>query len=250
MKNRLNRILIIGLLFLATSTAHAELIELQQLSGFFYSESLDSSSLEYTEIGNLQDEFSGAGLSVTFQNSLDTENMGSVSWTFSNDTGSQLDNAWFFVFLDAEIDQAINTFYNEYGALASVIGAGADDEAADSWEIDEPGYVFGDIYDNLLAGVLDNSNDVSEALQDDVSLALGFDLGSLVAGATVTGLFELSRLDIGGLAHFDDDSADAFYFNGTVHVDDGASASVPEPSVPLLMAGPLLFIYFRQRSNS
>jgi hypothetical protein len=240
-------VLVTGLLFLASTSTNAEFIDIQQCSGFFYSDSLTTTSLEYTEIGYLQDDFSGSGLSTTFQNSLDAENMGTVSWSFSNDTGTQLDNAWFFVFLDAEIDHGTNTFFNEYGSVSSVIGIGDDDDAADSWEIDEPGYKFGDIYDNLLAGMLDNSNDVPAGLQDDVSLALGFDLGSLVEGATVTGVFELSRLDIGGLAHIDDDSADAFYFNGMVHVDDGAPTSVPEPSVPLLMAAPLLFIFFRKR---
>jgi hypothetical protein len=79
---------------------------------------------------------------------------------------------------------------------------------------------------------------------------LGFDLGSLVEGATVTGVFELSRLDIGGLAQFDDDSADGFYFNGEVHVDGGGSTSVPEPSAPLLIiAAPLLYLFIRQIKN-
>ena len=247
---RVNQLLVFGLLSFFSISANAGLIDIEQYSGFLYSDTLSSSSLEYTEIGYLQDDFTGSGLTVEFQNNLDSENLGTVSWSFSNDTGSQLDNAWFFVFLDAEIDQGLNTFFNEYGALSSVTGLGAGDDAADSWEIDEPGYVFGDIYDNLLDGALDNSNNVPAGLEDDVSLALGFDLGSLVDGATVTGLFELSRLDIGGLAHIDDHSEDTFYFNGTVQVDAGGPASVPEPSIPLLMAAPLLFLFFRQKRNA
>jgi hypothetical protein len=246
-----NQAWVAGLIFFLASTAtHAELIDILQFSGFFHSDNLTTSSLEYTEIGDVQDDFTGSGLSVTFENNLDAQNMGSVSWSFRNETGIQQDNAWFFVFLDAEIDESLNTFFNEYGAISSVTGVGEADTGADSWEIDEPGYLFGDIYDNLLAGTLDNSNDVPAGLQDDVSLALGFDLGSLVEGATVTGVFELSRQDIGGLAQFDDDSADGFYFNGIVHVDEGDPIAVPEPSIPLMLAVPLLFVLFRQKRNT
>lgn len=41
-----------------------------------------------------------------------------------------------------------------------------------SWEIDEPGFVFRDIYDNFLLGTLDNA--IGSPLPDDVSMALGW----------------------------------------------------------------------------
>ena len=46
-----------------------------------------------------------------------------------------------------------------------------------------------------------------------------------------TGLFEISRLDIGGLIQTDFYSSDSIYFNGTVDVN---SVSVSEPSSLIL----------------
>ncbi|MCU7815437.1 MAG: hypothetical protein KZQ81_09550 [Candidatus Thiodiazotropha sp. (ex Rostrolucina anterorostrata)] len=241
---------VFGLLFVVVSflsaSIRADVIGIQQYSGFLYSDTLGPLSLEYTDIGYFQDDFTTAGLSASFQDNLDAENLGTVAWSFTNETGGLLENTWFFAFLDAEFDQFSNTFFNESGEVASVTGSGAGDNLADSWEIDEPGYLFGDIFDHVLTGALDNSNAVPAGLEDDVSLALGFNLGDLVNGANVTGLFELSRLDIGGLAQTDADSPDTLYFNGTVDV----VSSVPEPSIPLLLAAPLLFLFFRHRRNA
>jgi len=47
------------------------------------------------------------------------------------------------LFVDHEIDEPLNTFFNENG---NVGGTGA---AGQSWEIDEPGYVFGNIFSKL-----------------------------------------------------------------------------------------------------
>ena len=71
------------------------------------------------------------------------------------------------VFLDIEIDELVNTFFNEFGSVVGAPGAGL------SWEIDEPGYVFGDIYTNFVAGALDGTNGVPSGSPDDVSFALG-----------------------------------------------------------------------------
>jgi hypothetical protein len=48
---------------------------------------------------------------------------------------------------DFDIDTSSDTTFNENGALVGTLAAGQ------SWEIDEPGYVFGDVYDNVLSGV-------------------------------------------------------------------------------------------------
>jgi hypothetical protein len=222
----------------------AAVIDIQQYSAFIHSDTLGASSLEYTELGYFHDEMTGAGLSVSFTNNLDGENLGSVSWTVTNNTGQALQNASFFVFLDAEIDQMLNYFTNEFGGVSAVSGTGSSDNLADSWEIDEPGYLFGDIYFNLLDGTLDNTNAVPGGLEDDVSLALGFELGDLIAGATMTGVFDISRQDIGGLFHTDADSSETIYFNGTVDV---TATPVPEPSIMLLLLTALPFLGLLQR---
>ena len=49
----------------------------------------------------------------------------------------------FLAFFDHEIVRENNTFFNEYGDIQRVSSTGQ------SWEIDEPGWLFGDIYDNV-----------------------------------------------------------------------------------------------------
>lgn len=238
------------MLWAVSGVTQAGVISIAQYSGFFYSPTLGSTSLEHTGIGYDVDKMTGAGLTTSFTSQLDADNLGSVRWSFSNDTGGVLSDAWFFVFLDAEFDQAINTFFNEFGGLVSVIGNGASDIFADAWEIDEPGYLFGDIYDHLLDGALDNSNGVPEGAEDDVSLALGFSLGNLNAGDRVVVDMLISRLNIGGLFHGDADSADLLYWNGTALVERFTPpVAVDEPGSLVFLLGGLLFgAWLRRRA--
>ncbi len=226
-----------GLLALTTVlilwSSQAWSIAIFQYSAFINSPDLGASSLEDTQIGSGLNEFSSTGLGVTFTNSLNSDNLGSVSWEVVNNSGSDLTDVSFFGFLDAEIDEQFNTFFNESGALVSVTGTGAADTVADSWEIDEPGFLFGDIFDNMLAGSLDNSNNVPAGLEDDVSLGLGFEVGTLLSGQSLLASFDISLNNIGGLSHTDPDSNTTFYFNGSVVLED-IDVSVPEPGILLL----------------
>lgn len=228
--------------------AAAGIFSVQQYSGFLYSSTLGG-AVEYTDIGISQDTFSGAGLDGTFSDTLNTNNQGTATWSFTNNSGQVLEDVWFFGFLDAEVDQTLNTFFNESGALVDVSGTGAGDTAADSWEIDEPGYLFGDIYDNLFAGVLDNNNAVPSGLEDDVSMALGFNLGSLGLGDSFTALFEISETNIGGLSHADEDSGDTYYWNGSVEVSPLVISTVPEPSALLLILSAFFTLIISRRDN-
>jgi hypothetical protein len=90
-------------------------------------------------------------------------------------------------FLDYEIDEHGNTFYNEYG----VIGGTSDDPRL-SYEIDEPGFgngaYTGDIYDNFVdfqTGGFDEKvfydgntgkslSELENPVSDDVSMAMGW----------------------------------------------------------------------------
>jgi hypothetical protein len=235
------RVLLVSFLMLISYSSHALVI--QEYSIFLNSPTLGGSSLLYSPIGSGENDFLGSGIDATFIDGLDADGFGTVSWEFFNNSGVSLDDAQLFVFLDAEIDQGLNTFFNESGALVDVSGTGVADNLADTWEIDEPGFLFGDIFDNLLVGALDNTNNVTAGLEEDVSLALGFELGSLAAGETWTGLFEISLLNIGGLSHTDPDSLSTFYFNGTVDV-----SSVPEPGILSLLSLALLgLVVYRRR---
>ena len=231
-------------------SVNAASLDIFQLSTFLKATELGASSLQQDQIGlSTFTEIQDAGLSVSFNNQLNASNLGTFSWQIQNTLGSDLSNVAFFAFLDMEIDEPINTYYNEYGALVDVSGAGAGDNLPDSWEIDEPGFVFGDIYTNLLNGVLDNSNAIPAGLGDDVSLALGFNIGSLLAGETIRASFVISATNIGGLSQTDPDSNLTFYFNGTADILP-VSASAPEPSALTLIALSLLLVSVKRFSSN
>ena len=146
------------------------------------------------------------------------------------------------LFLDHEIDEAINGFTNEYGEALGVPAAGK------TWEIDEPGYVFGNIFANFGASALDNTNAVPIGAPDDVSMAAAWAF-TLAAGETATVTLAVSTTDPGGfrLAQTDPASAETIYFrNGLTITGDG---QVPEPAsgVLLLIGAGVLGLAVRMR---
>ena len=157
------------------------------------------------------------GNSVGYFSTLDTNNVGTFGWTYTNSTASTIANFTMFGFLDADIDSDINTFFNEYGEFIDLSlppGAPGGSVAVSSWQIDEPGFVFGTILNDLAAGTLQNQNFVPSSAPDDVSLALGSVLGDLAPGQTATLTMLISTSNIGGLKQVDPDSGNLFYFNG------------------------------------
>jgi hypothetical protein len=154
-----------------------------------------------------------------FSSNFDANGYGSFNWDFNNPSATALQNARLIVFLDADLDHATTTFFNEYGALVNLNlppGAAPGDIAASSWEIDEPGFLFGDIAQHLMTGVLDQTNGAPAGAPDDVSLALGFNLGALPANAPVKVRCFISATNIGGLSQTDSDTNTTIYFNGYV----------------------------------
>jgi hypothetical protein len=149
------------------------------------------------------------------------------------------------LFVDHEIDEAVNTFFNEFGL--------PDDSpvASQTWEIDEPGFLFGDIFDNFIASdnttgsALDNSNGVPEAAPDDVSMAHGWDL-NLAAGDTATISFRLSVDEPASgfyLGHHDVESAESVYFSSSLRIVGGPGVPDSGSSFALLLGGLAALIF-------
>jgi hypothetical protein len=133
------------------------------------------------------------------------------------------------LFVDHEIDEGTNTFFNEYGGSAGAFAVGQ------SAEIDEPGYVFGDIFDNFLVSALDNTNAVPAGLEDDVSMAMAWDN---ISGSDVVSFLLSETAPVSGfyLSQTDPDSNDAtIYFSSSVR-----GVQAPEPATMLLLGSGLL----------
>lgn len=116
------------------------------------------------------------------------------------------------VYVDHEIDEAANTYYNEFGTATGSLAAGQ------SWEIDEPGFSFGDIYTNFTGGALDNSNAVPSGLEDDVSMALMWNF-SLTSAKTALLRFHVSTTAPNSgfyLTQTDPDSQASIYFSSSL----------------------------------
>ncbi|MGE3308876.1 MAG: hypothetical protein AB7O66_02815 [Limisphaerales bacterium] len=137
------------------------------------------------------------------------------------------------LFVDHELSEALNTFFNELGAVTGSPSAGQ------TWEIDEPGFSAdpGDIFDNFLAGTLDNG--IGKSDEDDVSMAIGYDF-VLTPGQTGTINFLLSPNQPNGgfyLTHSDPDSGESIYFSSSLRID-GGNVVVPEGQT--VLAGGLI----------
>ena len=123
----------------------------------------------------------------------------------------------------------LNSYFNETGAAHGVAAAGQ------SWEIDEPGFVNGDIFVNFQSSQLDNGIGTSiygnTTFPDDVSLAMGWDF-TLAAGETATISLMLSENMPGSgfyLSQTDPDSNYTFYLSSALDV-----TPVPLPAASIL----------------
>lgn len=149
----------------------------------------------------------------------------------------------FGAFFDHEIIDNNNPNDNESGSANGFPSAGQ------SWEIDEPGYVDGDIYFNFWDALLDNGigtydygggDTGTTSFPDDVSMAMGWDF-TLADGETATIMLMLGITDPGGffLKQTDEDSSDAIYFSSTLEITSALSP-VPVPAAIWLFASGLL----------
>ncbi|HLH52576.1 MAG TPA: SdrD B-like domain-containing protein [Verrucomicrobiae bacterium] len=152
-----------------------------------------------------------AGLSYSFSSTLGTNSADLIlTYTFSNTTANVVySNLTFLAFLDAEIEEATNTFYNEYGTTAGYAGAGVTDP--NQWQIDEPGFENGMLLRNLFAGALSSSNSVPQSALNDVAMSLGFSRNLLWPGDTfqVQTMVSEAGHSLGGFSLLQHDQADA-----------------------------------------
>jgi len=163
-----------------------------ELDGFLQIGGMDLNGTQFGVSAQLSRDALPAGVVLSFTNSLSPDQADLVlSYTFTNTTSTVFSNLNFFVLLDAEIDEEINTFFNEYGTTNGVPGLHGYD--ASEWQIDEPGFGTGTLLKNLFVGALSGSNAVPAIAPNDVALSLGFSLGNLNPGSASTVLVLISE---------------------------------------------------------
>lgn len=115
---------------------------------------LQANNLPFTESIVLpavaQNTPSSGQLNIAVNNTLSTD--GKLLWTVTNNSGQDLQSLQAVTYIDIEIDQAQNTFFNETAKLSALIlpdtlttinGYSASSPVA--WQIDEPGYRSGQL---------------------------------------------------------------------------------------------------------
>lgn len=132
-------------------------------------------------------------------------------------------------YVDIELDEDTTTFFNEYGEKFGSAPGGL------SWEIDEPGWVYGDIFTNLLNGALDNTNGVPIDAPDDVSLAIGWALAGTDVATIHWRVSDIPPKAGFYLKQTDPASGSAVYMYGDAST---GPQGIPEPgTLPLVLAG-------------
>ena len=192
-----------------------------------------------------------AGLALSFSASLSADATDlTLTYALRNVSGGDLFDVSVISFVDAEIDEVFNSFFNEFAATDGFLASGQ------NFEVDEPGFSFGDIFDNALAGALDGTNAVDETAPEDVSMALQLSIAQLGLDETFVVRVMLSedgdRLGTFAIAHGDSDpqSTTVITYSAAPDVRGAPTSPIPEPNgaLALLAAGVVLAWIGRESS--
>ena len=218
----------------AGGTMHGQSLELGPGGVVFELDALLHVGGTSTQLSQAGATVSGLAFQFAASLSADTTDL-TLSYSFTNTTAAAISNVAFVSFLDAEIDEPLNTFFNEFATVRGTLAAGQ------SFEIDEPGFAFGNLFANAAANALDGTNALPPGSPDDVAMALQFSIGTLGVGETA--IVELMISEDGdtlgsfAIDHEDSDPASTtrISYSGAVRLSSppGPAPAIPEPGAAL-----------------
>ncbi len=179
------------------------------------------------------------GLSYTFNATQPTTQQLLLSYTFVNNSGAALPGFQFLYFVDPDI----GAFDDESAKVNGSLGL----PSPTSYQVGDPS--ISSIFTNLMNGTLNNANDFPPPTQGDVSIALGFTIGSLDIGQSVT--YDVLLSDDGThLGNFFITQTDPVLANDFLTIS-GISSMVPEPtSIVSMTIGTLLGLGYLARRRA
>ena len=164
-----------------------------------------------------------------------TTGLGTLVWTTSTPGYHK-----FLSFFDHEIDEAINSFFNETGKTLGSLQVPPPSPLF--WQIDEPGYTVGDIYNEFKNATYENENMFGATIlgQEDVSMGIGRDftldnnqraIFTLVLGTTPP------PLGVNALWQYDPESDASVFLSESYEVRN--TSVTPIPGTLILMVSGL-----------
>lgn len=182
-----------------------------------------------------------SGIGFAF-NSFSTAHTLMLDYTFVNNTGADLSNFQFMLYVDPDIGDDTT---NEWVAPTGTLAATAFDPS--TFQVGDPS--LSSIFTNLMAGTLNNANDFPDSSTlGDVSLALGFSKANFASGS----VFEVRILladDGQSIGSFSLTQNDPDFPDDSLTIS-GISA-VPEPSSLVLVSiGLVATVLVRRRSRA
>lgn len=203
-----------------------------EIDAFLYVDGIDLNGGFSGTSAQLSVDSLPTGLDYSFNSTLDANaTLLTLTYSFANSSQSPFFDLRFFFFIDAEIRESENTFFNEFVTVTGNAGNGLLDREIDFYLADEPGFQTGQIIDLIRVGSLPNNNLIPQGQENDVSLAVGFELGDLLPGKSGDVTIYISesgevRGDL-GLTHEDADQAS----NTTLTLSAEADLLQPVPQV-------------------